>query len=1447
MEAEPLSGSVLYCADCRVKYRQPDASESKVYKCKKCGAQLTPWEPASGKPQHVTSASAPDIEDDPLIGQTIAGCKIVSKLGEGGMGAVYRAVELSLERTVALKILPQRLVERDQEYVDRFVREAKSAAQLAHPHTVTVHGAGEQEGYHYIKMQYVRGRSLEDLLKQEGRLDPCEAAEIIRDAARGLGAAHKKGLVHRDVKPGNIMISDENDVLVADFGLAKRVGGMTALTQTGQILGTPLFMSPEQCEGKPTDGRTDIYSLGCTLYQCLTGKPPFEGGSTVALLRHHCDTPLTPLADHDPTLPASLCEIVEKMLEKGVEERYQTCEDAIADLDAFLSSAVQPDLEPRRHGTGRRRAPWVWAGVGSAAVLAVVVVAMLLQRGNGNPERDPPSPPAPAPAEAIPQAQGAQPNEGPSEAAPSGRTDSATAEPSAGEGPAPVHDTPKQPAKPTSGTAVTTGDTPGPAPKRPIEPAVTAVPEKPIVVPALPDLEAMGVAKSATAYSAFADRMIGLLAERKHGDALKLIDSAKLDQPYADSLPVWKTCTLACQRTWERSWARAETLVGQRYKVYLKSGKRGETGAVGKVEKFEDDTLHVKVGAKTFKVKVIELGPTEIARLAAGESAAEKLDVAVLLFMEGKEKAGWATVREVKALGQKDAQLSDRIAQTETLWNGLEVAQRERDIARKVTEELRAARSDLQAGRCDKAATKIDALESRYGKSQAHEAVKPTIDALRKTIQDIDERDAAKLIAELRHAAGSGQPQVAVDAIKQLEKRYDRTAAYTAAQKEVEAIAKNLENAWILWQRLGATVAVPGPERKMQQLPVGFISCVKYSPDSRYLAVAHDFGVDLYGRGGYAIVRRLDGHDGTVHAIDFSPDGRLLASASSDGTIQVWDVGNGKAIGCLKSTVNNGVHAVAFASDGRRVAGGYHDATTRVWDIRTGKPVHSLRAHQSTVYAVAFSHDGRRLAAGHFDGTVRVWDAVSGGEIGGRRAHDVTVSAVIFGEGDRVLRSTSYDGTIRLWDPATGALTLTIKSGYRTVSSASLSPDGQRLALGSHTGDASIWDPRSTKMIFHLRGHLSYVDSVAFSADGQELASGSRDGTVRIWDALKGSEVRSLALRGAPIHVMTFSPDGRRMVSGHCDHAVRVWDIERASQLRTLQGHTGYIMCVAAHPDGVHFASGCSSSSVRVWDGERGISERKFGSGGSVFSLAIDRGGRRMAWGGNGPDVWLWDWGSNRSPRPLKGHRADIKGVAFGPKGRVVLSGSQDGTVRLWEAATGRETHCLRGHDLCPTSLVLDPDGESVAFGACYGYPGAVGLLDAQTGTHLKTVEMGYGVAFSPNGSRLAVSDRKGYVRVLDVKTKRELLCMGPIEGGSSFQVAFTPDGRYLASGHQNGAVAVWDATTGSRLGLLKGHRGAVVEVSFLQDGELLASHSEYDGTVCLWRRFGDARKGRGR
>ena len=156
-------------------------------------------------------------ESNAMIGQTIAGCRIVEKLGEGGMGAVYKAEEVSLQRTVALKVLRRQVAEADPEYVERFIQEAQSAAQLDHPHTVTVYGAGEEDGRYYIKMQFVEGRSLEDVLKERAKLNVCEAVELIRGAARGLAAAHEANVLHRDVKPSNIMVSDKGSRLRRTF------------------------------------------------------------------------------------------------------------------------------------------------------------------------------------------------------------------------------------------------------------------------------------------------------------------------------------------------------------------------------------------------------------------------------------------------------------------------------------------------------------------------------------------------------------------------------------------------------------------------------------------------------------------------------------------------------------------------------------------------------------------------------------------------------------------------------------------------------------------------------------------------------------------------------------------------------------------------------------------------------------------------------------------------------------------------------------------------------------------------------------------------------------------------------------------------------------------------------------------------------------------------------
>jgi serine/threonine protein kinase len=262
---------------------------------------------------------------------------IVSELGRGGMGIVYKAHEESLNRFVAIKVLTEKLTE-DDTFLQRFVREAKAAAGVSHPNIVQIFFIGEDtEGHPYFVMEYVTGRSLSQMVRSEGRIGNPRAAQLILQAAHGLAAAHDKGIVHRDIKPANLMLDERGMVKIADFGLALPADAESRLTATGMMVGTPGYLAPEQCRGEKIDHRTDIYALGVTFYELLAGAPPFRGESPLALLRQILDEQPPDIGSLNPSVDAETRRILGKMIEKDREKRYQSCHEIVADLEEYLA------------------------------------------------------------------------------------------------------------------------------------------------------------------------------------------------------------------------------------------------------------------------------------------------------------------------------------------------------------------------------------------------------------------------------------------------------------------------------------------------------------------------------------------------------------------------------------------------------------------------------------------------------------------------------------------------------------------------------------------------------------------------------------------------------------------------------------------------------------------------------------------------------------------------------------------------------------------------------------------------------------------------------------------------------------------------------------------------------------------------------------------------------
>ncbi len=287
---------------------------------------------------------------DDLVGKTLGGCVITDLLGQGGMARVYRAHQTHLDRDVAIKVLPPYYAS-DENFVMRFKQEARALARLSHPHIVIVHDAGQEHGLLYITMEYVAGGNLRDYMTEPMSLR--EVTRIIREVASALTYAHERGIVHRDVKPVNVLMDTTRRAVLSDFGIAKVLASSAVATRSGAGVGTPEYMSPEQCRGAEVDARADIYALGVMLYEMLTGHTPFEADNYTALAHSHIYETPPPPSRYNPRVSPAVQAVTMKALMKDPSERFQQAMDMAITLEqAAATQAPLPPATERRPSYG---------------------------------------------------------------------------------------------------------------------------------------------------------------------------------------------------------------------------------------------------------------------------------------------------------------------------------------------------------------------------------------------------------------------------------------------------------------------------------------------------------------------------------------------------------------------------------------------------------------------------------------------------------------------------------------------------------------------------------------------------------------------------------------------------------------------------------------------------------------------------------------------------------------------------------------------------------------------------------------------------------------------------------------------------------------------------------------------------------------------------------------
>ncbi len=1419
------------------------------------------------------------VRDDPQVGTELAGYRIDSLLGRGGMSVVYLAEDLRLKRKVALKLLAAGLAE-DESFRDRFLRESELAASIDHPNIVPIYEAGTTGSLLFIAMRYVEGRDLKERL-QRVCLEPREAAGLLAQMASALDAAHARGLVHRDVKPSNVLLDpgarpDGSDhVYLADFGLTRRVSEESGIGEDGHLMGTIDYVAPEQIAGETIDGRADVYSLGCVLYECLVGQRPFRGDSDIAVVFAHLEAePPAPSAQR-PELPAALDAVIARALAKDPERRYPNCRElAKAGLAVAVDEASRllVDVASRAAG-GRSDLSEAEAELAGKVIdLQVVREQARALAGQETPAR--------VSAEGICPFKGLASFE-PADADYFFGRERVVAElvahvvgvgflgivgPS-GSGKSSVLRAGLLPA--LSGGVLPGSERwrrlllrPGERPLDELRRALVSGAEDPLVeaLDALPANERLLLAvdqleelftacRSEAERAAFADtlaraaadpegRVVVVVALRSDFYGRFAAYPRLAELLGANQVPVGPMQASELRRVVELPAGRVGLRVEPELADALVDDVEGEPGALPLLstallelwQKRQDNALALAAYRESGGVHgaVARLAEATYARIPDGR---KQLVRAIVLRLVG-EGEGDIPVRRRAPLAELDLERHGDVADVlaaladsrlVTVGEGfVEVAHeallsewpRLREWIEEDAEGRRLHRHITEA------ATEWDAAGRDQGELYRGARLAGALDWSADHALDLNELER-EFVTESR--------EVSEHETKRARRTNRRLRALLAGVAVLLAAAlaggifalvqrgeaRDAETAQLA-QRLGAQALVEEDLDRSLLLARQAVA-VDDSPQTRSYLLS-----DLLRAP--AVTGVMHGESDILHGIAVSPDGRTLAVADLDAGLLFFDARTYERIG-EPLPVRGEAESVAYSPDGETVAVG-SGHRIRLIDARTRANLAAARvANRGFVSRIAFTKDGSQLVV------AVVADFLS-----------LAVSMT-------VLDATTLAATGPPIEPDhfAGAYV----GSYFEPPGFALMPDGRSLVIATDEHELVWWELRSrapTRRLEIGAGH----HALAVSPDAGTIAVGIERG-IQLVDTRSGA-VRTATgqLDGDPSWLL-FSPDGETVVSTSLDGTVALWDVGSGTLREMLRGHSRSVQQPVFSPDGETLYTVSHDGTAIAWDiaGERGL-ERHFtfthaalanraGYDGHPGSFSPD--GRLLALGLKGEGIRLWD-ATDLTPigRPLLETGGLVYALAFAPDGRTLAAGTVGGEATLWDVES---QSLLRRLPVGPGVVVgvsFSADGTVLATAG----PEGVDLWDVATGEALGTIALGVpagDVAFGPTGSTLAfVHENGGTAEVWDA-AQRSRIAKLPVgtelrkSGGVSVftAIAFSPDGRVLATGGlDDPIVRVWDVRTGKLIRELDQGSAGAFTLDFSPDGRTLAV-SGFEPVASLW------------
>ncbi|MGK7947756.1 MAG: AAA-like domain-containing protein [Xenococcaceae cyanobacterium] len=594
------------------------------------------------------------------------------------------------------------------------------------------------------------------------------------------------------------------------------------------------------------------------------------------------------------------------------------------------------------------------------------------------------------------------------------------------------------------------------------------------------------------------------------------------------------------------------------------------------------------------------------------------------------------------------------------------------------------------------------------------------------------------------------------------------------------------------------------------------------------------YGVDEYNR--------LTGHSEVVFGVDISPDGQLIASASSDRTVKLW-----KADGTLVNTFvghQAAVWDVAFSPDGQIIATVSRDYTVKLWNLE-GRLLNTLEGHQDEVVGITFSPDGQIIATVSRDKTIKLWQR-DGKLIDTLRGHSNSVWKAVFSPDGQMIATGSEDKTIKLWkinDSGRFKLDKTLNSHTNEVRDVAFSPNGQIVASVSNDLTAKLWQADSGKLLHTLEGHSSPVVAVVFHPDRQKVITASWDGRVKVW-SFEGALLKTINIERKRIWDIDISPDGKTIATASEQDIVKLAKLDNPL-LKVLRSHSAPIIDVAFHPQGEMIVTASDDRQVKLWSKDGSLLDTFQDRQDSVLGITFAKNGSKLISGHWNGTIDLLKLKDLETPqivldKTIQGHKVGVWRMAISPNDKIIATASEDKTAKLWDWE-GNLITSLSGHQDVVRDIAFTPDGQIIATAS---YDQTIKLWNIR-GNLIKTLDRdNYHVrsegvlAISPDGKLMATADQEGIIKFWQIEQSSGKITIAFDRSLKSHteeirKLVFSPDGQTLASASGDSTIKLWHRS-GKLLKTLYGHDEAVWSIAFSPDGKTLASVSE-DKTAILW------------